>query len=135
MVARNSGVILTLTATPARTATPLVGGMAPAWAGVEALTRSLAAELGPNGVRALCIRSHAIPQTTGRRANQHGMDMQAKSAGISREEMQHRMEGQTLLHRLPTLAQVADVAAFLASNGAGAMTGAVVNVSAGSIVD
>src|SRR5216683_2097150 len=41
MVEKKSGVILTLTATPARIAAPLVGGMAPAWAAIEALTRSL----------------------------------------------------------------------------------------------
>ena len=63
MIRQASGVILTLTAFPARAAVPLVGGMAPAGAAVEALTRSLAAELGVFGVRAVCIRSHAIPET------------------------------------------------------------------------
>lgn len=38
MIPQRSGVILTLTATPARLAAPLTGGMAPAWAGIEALT-------------------------------------------------------------------------------------------------
>lgn len=36
---------------------------------------------------------------------------------------------------LPTLAQVADTAAFVASDSAGAMTGAIVNLSCGSLVD
>jgi NAD(P)-dependent dehydrogenase (short-subunit alcohol dehydrogenase family) len=45
MIKKGSGVILTITATPARSAAPLVGGMAPAWAAMEALSRSLAAEL------------------------------------------------------------------------------------------
>ena len=41
----------------------------------------------------------------------------------------------TLLGRFPTLAQVADFAAFVASDRAGAMTGAIVNLTCGSIVD
>ena len=38
------------------------------------------------------------------------------------------------LHR-STLAEVANVAAFMASNWAGAMTGTVVNLTCGSIAD
>jgi NAD(P)-dependent dehydrogenase (short-subunit alcohol dehydrogenase family) len=61
MVPQGSGVILTLTATPARLAAPLTGGMAPAWAGIEALTRTLSAELASYGIRALCLRPDALP--------------------------------------------------------------------------
>jgi len=43
-------------------------------------------------------------------------------------------ENVTLLGRLPTLAQVADTAAFLASDQAGAITGAVVDVTCGKAV-
>jgi 3-oxoacyl-[acyl-carrier protein] reductase len=41
----------------------------------------------------------------------------------------------TRLGRLPTLAQFADYAAFLASDRAGATTGAIANLTAGSVVD
>jgi 3-oxoacyl-[acyl-carrier protein] reductase len=41
----------------------------------------------------------------------------------------------TLLKRLPTLAQVAQTAVFLASEHAGAMTGAVANLTCGMILD
>jgi NAD(P)-dependent dehydrogenase (short-subunit alcohol dehydrogenase family) len=60
MVEKRSGVILTLTATPARLAAPLVGGMGAAWAAVEALSRGLAAELGPQGIRVVCLRPPVI---------------------------------------------------------------------------
>jgi len=40
-----------------------------------------------------------------------------------------------LLKRLPTLEEVAETAAFLASDRAGAMTGAVANLSCGALVD
>jgi NAD(P)-dependent dehydrogenase (short-subunit alcohol dehydrogenase family) len=61
MIEKRSGVILTITSTPARMGVPLVGGMVPAWGAVEALTRGLSAELGPLGVRVVCLRPHAIP--------------------------------------------------------------------------
>ncbi len=41
----------------------------------------------------------------------------------------------TLLKRLPTLAEVADVAAFLASDRAASMTGTVANMTCGALVD
>ena len=41
----------------------------------------------------------------------------------------------TLLKRLPALAEVANVAAFMASDRASAMTGTVVNLTCGSVVD
>lgn len=37
--------------------------------------------------------------------------------------------------RVPRLAEVADTAAFIAADHAGAMTGAVVNLTCGAIVD
>ena len=41
----------------------------------------------------------------------------------------------TLLKRLPTLFEIAETAAFLASDRAGAMTGTIANLSAGALVD
>jgi len=41
----------------------------------------------------------------------------------------------TLLGRLPRLAEVAEFAAFVASDRAGPMTGAIVNLTCGSVVD
>jgi NAD(P)-dependent dehydrogenase (short-subunit alcohol dehydrogenase family) len=132
MVDKGSGVILTLTSTPARMAVPLMGGMAPAWGAVEALSRSLAAELGPWGIRVVCLRPDAIPETA---TITEVYGLHAKGEGMTREQFQALMERQTLLRRLPTLAEVASVAAFLASDQASAMTGTVANLSGGAIVD
>jgi len=131
MLRQRSGVILTLTATPARFAAPLVGGMGPAWGAVEALTRGLAAELGPHGIRVICLRPDGIPET-----DTIGVvyGLHARGSGMTREAFQALMEGQTLRRKLPTLAEVADAAAFVASDQASAMTGAVANLSGGSIV-
>jgi NAD(P)-dependent dehydrogenase (short-subunit alcohol dehydrogenase family) len=132
MIKKHAGVILTITATPARMAAPLMGGMAPAWAAVEALTRIFAAELGPQGIRAIGLRSHAIPETeTISEAN----SSLAAAQGISLEQFNAQLSAMTLLQRLPTLVELANVAAFLSSDQASAMTATVVNLSCGVFVD
>jgi NAD(P)-dependent dehydrogenase (short-subunit alcohol dehydrogenase family) len=132
MVGDGSGVILTVTSVPARMAIPLMGGMTPAWGAVEALTRSLAAELGPRGIRVVCLRPNAMPETA---TITEVFGLHGKGTGTSREQFQALMEGQTPLRRLQTLTEVADAAAFLASDQASSMTGTVVNLSGGILVD
>jgi NAD(P)-dependent dehydrogenase (short-subunit alcohol dehydrogenase family) len=132
MSGQGSGVIVTLTAVPGRMPARMIGGAAPAWAAVEAFSRSLALEVGPAGVRVVCLRSHAIPETPVIEAN---FATASRAAGVTPEQFQAILEEGTLLKRLPTLAEVADTAAFIASDRAGAMTATVANVSAGSITD
>jgi NAD(P)-dependent dehydrogenase (short-subunit alcohol dehydrogenase family) len=132
MSGQGRGVIVTLTAVPGRMPARLLGGSAPAWAAVEAFSRSLALEVGPAGIRVVCLRSHAIPETPLIKEN---FATAAPAAGVTPAEFQGMLEQGTLLKRLPTLAEVADTAAFVASDGAGAMTATVVNLSAGSITD
>lgn len=60
----------------------------------------------------------------------------AKRAGTTVEAMlAERARTGTLLGRFPTLAEVAEFAAFAASDRAGAMTGAIANLTCGSLVD
>jgi NAD(P)-dependent dehydrogenase (short-subunit alcohol dehydrogenase family) len=132
MTGQGSGVIVTLTAVPGRMPANRIGGAAPAWAAVEAFSRSLALEVGPAGIRVVCLRSHAIPETPLIHANNATA---GPAAGVTPAEFQARLEQSTLLKRLPTLAEVADTAAFIASDRAGAMTATVVNLSSGSIID
>jgi NAD(P)-dependent dehydrogenase (short-subunit alcohol dehydrogenase family) len=131
MQAQSSGVIITLTATPSRAAAPLVGGMASAWAGVEALTRVLAAELGSHGVRVVCLRPDAIPETA---TIDTVFGLHARALGVTTAAFTEAMRARTLLRRLPTLAEVAGTAVYLASDDAGALTGTAANLSSGSIV-
>jgi len=96
-----------------------MGGFNLACAAVEALTRSLAGEVGRHGVRVVALRPNFTPETT---------------PGISESDIQPLLKD-TLLGRLPRLADVASSAAFVASDGAGSMTGAVMNLTCGAIVD
>jgi NAD(P)-dependent dehydrogenase (short-subunit alcohol dehydrogenase family) len=132
MVVRRSGVILMITATPGRMGFPNVGGSAPAFAAVMALTRSFSAELAPQGVRVVCLMPNAIPETATIREN---FARYATAAGVTPAEYQARLESMTHLGRLTTLAELANATAFLASSKASAMTGTVANLSGGAIPD
>jgi len=133
MMDNKAGVIITLTATPSRVAVPLVGGMALAWASIEAFTRILAGEMGSYGIRVVCLRPDGIPETD---TITNVFGLHARGAGMkSHKEFQSLMENMTLLKRLPTLAEVANTAVFIASDHASAITGTVINLSCGSIVD
>ena len=133
MSAQGSGVILTLTAVP---------GRMPAESGRRKRTglgrrRGVLPFPGPRGRStwasgwSACAR-HAIPETP---LIEQNFATAGPAAGVTAAEFQALLEQGTLLKRLPTLAEVADTAAFMASDRAGAMTATVVNLSAGSITD
>jgi 3-oxoacyl-[acyl-carrier protein] reductase len=137
MTRNGSGVILTISTSGSRLVYPGFLGYGTTCAAVEALTSRLAAELGPSGVRAVCLRPDAIPEAA--ELGSYSRDVfrpLADQAGVSVEQLlAQAAEERTLLKRLPTLAQVAAAAVFAASDEAGAMTGAVMNLTCGSVTD
>jgi len=136
MTARGSGAILTVSTVGARFARPGNLGYGTTCAAIEQMTRRLAVELGPSGVRVVCLRPHAIADAaSGGSYTGEVFAPLAAASGLSVEQMLAQWgEDQTLLGRLPTLAQVADTAVFLASDRAGAITGAVADLSCGNAV-
>jgi NAD(P)-dependent dehydrogenase (short-subunit alcohol dehydrogenase family) len=132
MVANRSGVIMTVTSIPSRTGTPLQGGYPPAMAAKEALTRDLSAELAPHGIRVVGLRPHGIPETATLR---EAFEPRATALGMTWEQWQELLASRTHAGRLPTLAELADVAVFMASDKASGMTGTTVNLTMGSLDD
>jgi NAD(P)-dependent dehydrogenase (short-subunit alcohol dehydrogenase family) len=134
MTARRSGAILTLS-TP-RIMPPGVLGYGTTCAAIEAMTRRLAVDLGPSGVRVVCLRPHAISDAPshGSYTNELFARWAAEAGGSVEQMLVQWGENMTLLGRLPTLGQVADTAVFLASDSAGAITGTVVDLTSGSAV-
>lgn len=132
MTKNGSGVILAITAQAGRKPYPDVGGFGVACAAIEGFCRQLAAELGPQGIRVVCLRSAGSPDAPG---VEEVFRRHAENAGISPKEFEARIAEGTLLKRLPKLAEVANAAVLMASDHASAITGAVANVTCGEIVD
>jgi NAD(P)-dependent dehydrogenase (short-subunit alcohol dehydrogenase family) len=130
MAAQGSGVILTLTSGSSRGARPMMGGTGPADAAVETFLRYLAAEVGPHGVRVLGLWTAGVPETFGL---QDDPNAGRRATGMSAEDIERVLGPMTMLGHAPRLAQVADAAAFLASDRAAGMTGTTVNVTCGLV--
>ena len=131
MVTKKSGVIMTVSALPARVGSPMIGGYSPALAAKEGLTRGLSKELAPLGIRVVSIRPHAIPESD---SIKEVFNLKAAKV-MSWEQWQEAVAANTHTRRLSTLAEVGDVAAFVASDKASGMTGTAVNLSMGNLDD
>ena len=92
------------------------------------LCRQLASELGPDGVRVAWLLSPGSPDAPDAGGAGTG-------GGRSGDDADGPLVPATMLGRGPTLAEVANVAVFLASDWAAAMTATEVNLTAGAVVD
>ncbi|GLS28561.1 NADP-dependent 3-hydroxy acid dehydrogenase YdfG [Mesorhizobium albiziae] len=137
MAKKGSGVILTLSSTAAGLSGRdrvfhRAGGFATACTAIEALSRTLAGELGPQGIRVVCLRSDAIPETWPPEFPDHPVETKIYEQAA---ETKIYMEKGTALGRLPKLREIADAAVLMASDRASAMTGTIANLTCGSIMD
>jgi len=135
MTGKRTGVILTLSTTASRVPGAMTGGFGAACTAVEAFSRQLAAELGPYGIRVVCLRPDAMPETA--RLGSHTREVwghYADRMGMTLERFLDQ-PASAPLRRNPTLDEVANVAVFMASDRAGAMTGTVANISCGAVTD
>ena len=132
MLPKKSGVIMTVTALPARIGTRLNGGYGAANAAKEALTRDLSAELAPHGIRVVGLRPHGLPETNTMREI---YEIKSKAIGLTWEEFQNYLANMTHSKRVMKLDEMANVAAFMASDRASGMTGSSVNLTMGSVDD
>jgi NAD(P)-dependent dehydrogenase (short-subunit alcohol dehydrogenase family) len=132
MVPNEAGVIMTVSTLHSRTGLTLVGGFGPAMAAKEALTRDLSAELAPHGIRVVGLRPQAMPET---RTIREAFEPRARASGMTWEQWQEFLASRTHPRRLMTLEEMANLAAFLASDRASGMTGTTVNLTMGSLDD
>jgi NAD(P)-dependent dehydrogenase (short-subunit alcohol dehydrogenase family) len=132
MIPNKSGVIMTVTALPARMGTRINGGYGPAQAAKEALTRDLSAELAPQGIRVVGLRPHGMPETSMMREI---FDVKASATGMTWEQFQGYLASMTHPRRVMRLEEVANMAVFMASDKASGMTGTTVNLTMGSLDD
>ncbi len=132
MEKQGKGVILGLTAPQARLPRPRMGGFAIGGAVTEALCRQLGLEVGPRGVRVVCLRTGGTPDNP---VLHEVFAHLAKQRGTTLEAFAESEASVTALKRLPLLAEVANAAVFIASDYASAITATTVNASCGELVD
>ena len=109
---------------------PGMGSTGPADAATESLMRYLAAELGPQGVRVCGIWTAGVAETLTREklVAVGGENVPEPQAVVD------MLAGMAALRRAPRLADVAEAAAFLASDRAAGVTGTMVNVTSGIVL-
>ena len=123
MIRQGSGVILAFGGTGEPIRDYYIGGTQVALGAIDLMRRQLAAELGPHGIRVVTLSSGGVPESL-------------PDGGKGLEDVIERtIVSQTMLGRAATLEDVGNVAAFVASDRARAMTGATANVSCGALVD
>jgi len=109
-----------------------VGGYGPAQAAMEALTRDLSAELAPLGIRVVGLRPQAIPESS---TIKEAFEPRAQASGMTWDQWQEALASRTHPKRLMRQEELANVAAFMASDQASRMTGTIVNLTMGSLDD
>ena len=113
------GNIINLSSIVSLTAVPNAAVYSATKAAVDAVTRSLAAELGPRHIRVNAI-SPGMVETEG-----------VKSAGIGGSDLRKQIESQTPLGRIGQPQDIATAAVFLASNDSAWITGESLRISGG----
>lgn len=121
MLKQKSGVVLMFGGSGPQTVAGL-GGFKVALDAMEGLRRQWALELGRYGVRVVTMVSGGIIET---------IPWQVEG----REEIVVEIAKSAHLNRTATLVDVGNVASFIASDKAGAITDATINISSGAIVD
>ena len=124
-----SGVIIELDSASACGSGPMMGGTGAADGAKDALVRDLAQEVGPSGVRVVGIWTAGLTDTL----------TPAKLGAVLGTEVSQEMadgiaanlDSMRMTRKSPVTAQIAATAAFLASDGAAAITGTWINATGG----
>jgi NAD(P)-dependent dehydrogenase (short-subunit alcohol dehydrogenase family) len=119
---KHPGTILSISATYAPVGSAYVVPSAVSKAGVDALTRSLAVEWGNRNIRLNAIAPGPIP-TQG-----------AFSRILPRPEMETLALDRNPQHRFGTVEELANLAAFLVSDGSGYINGEVIRMDGGEFL-
>jgi 3-oxoacyl-[acyl-carrier protein] reductase len=128
MVTQRSGVIIFVTGSPARAHVPGATAIGSAFGAMENLAENLAFEVGPFGVRIVCLRtlgnidSRSIQDT-----------MEARN--VPEDQRKALFAQSNFLRTAATVKDTANAAVLIASDRARMLTGTVVNATAGAALD
>lgn len=122
MIAKRSGSIINISSMASQYGIPKVIAYTASKGAIEAMTRAMAVELSPNGIRVNCIAPGFI--ATEMSANALNNDRERKDKVLSR----------TPMGVLGSPADIADAALFLASSSSAFITGVVLPVDGGNSI-
>ena len=126
----SEGTILLLTAALSRSKFPNLAGITAASAALEGLTRVMAAEWGKDGIKVICICPGALMETN---RISGWIDSSAKDLGMPPEQLVALYKAFDILKTSPTLKQVGETAAFLASETGVAFNSHIVDIDCGKL--
>jgi 3-oxoacyl-[acyl-carrier protein] reductase len=128
MIRQRSGVIIGLTGSPARG--HVAGGTAigTAFGAIETFMENLAFELGPHGVRVVCLRTTANTDSNAIRGT-------ARAMNVPEDQMFAMLANLNFLKVPAKVSDTAKAAALIASDRFRLLTGTVVNSTAGAALD
>ena len=132
MIRQNSGVIIFITGSPARGHVPGATAIGAAFGALENLTENLALELGPFGVRVVCLRTLANIDS---RSIQDTMDILAGKLNITQDQAMEQIAHSNVLKVSATVQDTANAAVLIASDRGRLLTATVVNATAGAALD
>ncbi len=132
MVERRRGVILNISSVSGKYAFGLSGAYAASKAGLLALTRAAAAEVGRQGVRVNALCPGIVKGT--RMWHEVGEGLQ-KAFNVTAEQLEEMSTATVLQGRQLQPDEVAAAAVFLCSDDASAITGQAMNVDGGFVFD
>jgi NAD(P)-dependent dehydrogenase (short-subunit alcohol dehydrogenase family) len=127
MIEKRRGAIVNIGSVAGRIGYPLRTPYAASKWGMLGLSHSLAAELGPHGIRVNAV----LPGTTEGERMQRVIAARAAAEGKTLEEAERWFTKDLPLQRMVTGDEVAAAVTFLASDAAAGITGQTVNVDAG----
>lgn len=130
MYERGSGVIVNISTIGAKAAYPMNCTYSASKAGLDGLTRTLAAESARKGVRVNAICPGPVTET--KMAKELTREF-AKQLGSNGDEILNQMIAGTLQGRPQTADEIASAALFLVSSQASAITGQTLNVDGGLV--
>jgi 3-oxoacyl-[acyl-carrier protein] reductase len=132
MLKQRSGVVLFLTGSPARGHVEGATSIGTAFGAIETLMENLAVQIGPAGVRTVCIRTTA---NTDSRSILDTMERASEVTNLPVAELLAATANGNFLKVAATVADTARAAVLASSDYARMMTGTVLNVTAGAAFD